>query len=283
MSVLKIRQRKNTELGDFLRTRRERLMPEDVGLPTNGRRRTPGLRREEVAVLAGVSVTWYTWLEQGREAQPSSEVLGSLAEALKLNHAERAHLFNLAEAHQPDMAVDRDSQVSDSILRQLLDQQGINPTIVVTPRWDVVAWNASASILMPGLEANQPPYRNVVWISFTDPHAQKFVEDWAYHARQVLMQFRVDYGQYHQHYDFNALIDALQAKSTQFREWWNTHDVRFRYTVEKRIQHPTSGDLAFTQMRLSILGSDSGLRMDTLLPIPGSGTAEKLRQLLAKT
>lgn len=281
MSTLKVSQRKNIELGDFLRTRRERLRPEDVGLPVNGRRRTPGLRREEVAVLAGVSVTWYTWLEQGREAQPSHEVLFSLAEALRLNPVEQSHLFNLAEVHFPRREVDHNNLISDTVLRQLIDQQGINPTLVVTPRWDVVAWNPSAGLMIPALKTLQAPYRNIVWISFTDTHFQNRVEDWAYHARQVLMQFRVDYGQYQHLYDFTSLIDELQQKSRPFQQWWNTHDVKFRYTVEKRIHHPNSGDFAFTQMRLSILGNDSGLRMDTLLPIPDTGTEEKLRTLLS--
>lgn len=283
MALTMTDQTRNDELGDFLRTRRERLKPEDVGFPAGGRRRTPGLRREEVAVLAGVSVTWYTWLEQGREAQPSSEVLLSLAEALQLNTTERVHLFNLVETYQPGTDVDDYALVPDAVLYQLMDQQGINPTKIVTPRGDVVAWNGTAQLLIPALKTTQPPYRNMVWITFTDPSAPQLIEDWDYHARSVLMQFRADYGQYRRRYDFESLIDELQIESAAFRKWWAAHDVRFRYAVEKRIKHPTRGDLAFTVMSLPILGSDVGLRMDTMLPVPGTDTAEKLRALLEET
>src|SRR5581483_5106736 len=169
------------ELGDFLRTRRARLAPEDMGLPRGSRRRAPGLRRAEVAQLAGVSVDWYTWLEQGRPISVSTQVLESIVQALHLNAEERAHLFFLAH-QQPPPARATEPEIVSPTLQRFLDHQYLSPAFVTGRRWDVVAWNEAARAIFVYFEQVTTNERNSVWLLFTSPQHRQLLIDWEGHA-----------------------------------------------------------------------------------------------------
>jgi transcriptional regulator with XRE-family HTH domain len=181
------------ELADFLRTRRARLQPADVGLPPGLRRKTAGLRREEIAQLANVSVTWYTWLEQGRAIQVSEQVLESLAHALLLHADEKAHLFFLARQTLPPDSVSRQETVSP-LLQRFLDQLEPNPAYLTGRRWDLLAWNRAACVVLGEVDAFAPEQRNILRLVFTDQEFRQRVVDWEVVAQRVLAQFRLSSG-----------------------------------------------------------------------------------------
>ena len=212
------------ELGDFLRTRRARLAPEDVGLPRGSRRRAPGLRRAEVAQLAGVSVDWYTWLEQGRPITVSTQVLESLVQALHLHAHERDHLFFLAH-QQPPPARAMEPETVSATLQHFLDHQGFSPAFVLGRRWDVVAWNEAARVVFGDFGQMTTFERNSVWRLFTSPTHRHLLVDWEGHARRVLAQFRATCGRYPGDPRLTELIQDLMLRSPEFRAWWPDHEV----------------------------------------------------------
>src|SRR5438552_13290191 len=179
------------EAGVFLRSRRERLTPAEVGFPNGFRRRTPGLRREEVALLAGVGTTWYTWLEQGRDVRASFDVLEALGRALRLSPAERAHLMLLGRGEEPPPSKYGTEGVSAS-LRRLIENLGTNPAYVLGRRWDYLAWNSAACILLGDLDAIPRAERNHVWLHFMDPARREMFGDWERASRLMVAKFRAD-------------------------------------------------------------------------------------------
>ena len=180
-------------LAEFLRARREAVSPAQVGLPAGRARRTPGLRREEVAMLAGVSVTWYTWLEQGRRINASADVLRAIGRALRLDEAGTEHLLALA---QPSVGAPADATAAfgpddvPSALRRLIDAFEPAPAYVLGPRWEFAAWNAAEARLYPPITTLQPPERNLLWVLFADPATRALIVDWDIHAKQSLAEFR---------------------------------------------------------------------------------------------
>lgn len=216
-------ERTRKELATFLKTRRARLSPSDVGLPSGGRRRTPGLRREEVAALSGVGLTWYMWLEQGRNISVSSTFLDNLAKALKLDAAERRHLFLLAHHRLPAEPGKTFCQVPPLIMRLMKD---LSPhgAYVLNLRWDVLGFNEQADTLF-NLKRYAAEERNLLWILFTDPALRERLVDWEKQALQMLSSFRRDYAHATQEKDIQALVTNLQKASPDFNEWWNRHDV----------------------------------------------------------
>lgn len=266
------------DLAEFLRTRRMRISPEQVGLIRSGKRRTPGLRREEVAQLANVSVSWYTLLEQGRDAHPSKEVLQSIADALQLTPDEQQHLFLLAnkrsivETHTPD------EQVSPA-LRRVLDALNPLPAYIVGRRWNYLAWNTAAEhVLM--LSKLVPPYEhNIIWRIFTDPKIQQHNPEWEQVAQKILAEFRADSARYVHEEWFKRMISDLQRVSPEFRAWWPRHDVRGRADARKNIQHPLVGRLMFEHTTLQVPAMPD-LKLMIFTPLPETGTLEKLQQLM---
>ncbi len=266
------------DLADFLRTRRKRIPPEQVGLTRGGRRRTPGLRREEVAQLANVSVSWYTLLEQGRDTHPSKEVLQNIADALQLTPDEQQHLFLLAnkqpivETHIPD------EQVSPA-LRRVLDALNPFPAYIVGRRWNYLAWNSAAEhVLM--LSKPVPPYEyNVIWRIFADPNIQEHNPKWEQVAQKVLAEFRADCARCVHEEWFKRMISDLQRVSPEFRAWWPRHDVRGRADARKDIQHPLVGYLMFEHTTLQVPAAPD-LKLMIFTPLPETGTLEKLQQLM---
>jgi transcriptional regulator with XRE-family HTH domain len=216
-------ERHREDLSAFLRAHRERVSPASAGLPAGTRRRTPGLRREEVAALAGVGLTWYTWLEQGRNISVSAALLDSLARVFKLSAAERRHLFLLAHARPPAEPAATWCIVPPLIHRLMADMHP-HPAYVLNLRWDILAFNTAANTLF-GFDKHVPSKRNLLWLLFTDPHIQTCFIDWETQAPQMLASFRRDFARAAQDGDIVELVDDLKRVSSEFKQWWQHHDV----------------------------------------------------------
>jgi transcriptional regulator with XRE-family HTH domain len=273
-----LRQR---ELGAFLRSRRARLTPAEVGLAAGLRRRTPGLRREEVAMVAGVGTTWYTWLEQGRDVKPSNEVLVALGEALKLDAAEKRHLFTLAGRAPPSPRPTSPERVESPLLHTL-SSLALQPAYVMGRRWDVLAWNRAAAAVFGDYGALEGDARNIMHLVFVNRAHRELLVDWEELARLSLGRFRAESARYVGDPDFERLIALLTDTSPEFRAWWPERDVHRQLSGVKNIRHPTAGLLAFEHMSFSIDdGSDMKLLVYT--PLPAGDTTAKLRGLLGET
>lgn len=252
------------EFGDFLRSRRQRLTPAQVGLPSGFRRRTPGLRREEVAQLAGVGTTWYTWLEQGREVRPSTEVLNALADALRLDPAERQHLFVLADRPSPALRTADREHVPDALVR-MLDSMTDQPAYVLGRRWDVLAWNAAAAAVFGDFGSLHGDARNLMHMMFANPSHRRLLVDWDDLAPLSLAAFRADSARHAGDPDFERLIALLEEESAEFRAWWPRHEVMQHISTVKRLQHPTAGRLEFEYMSLDV-ADRPGMRLVVCTP-----------------
>jgi transcriptional regulator with XRE-family HTH domain len=237
-------ERRRSELADFLRRRRESITPEDVGLPDGGRRRTPGLRREEVSLLAGVGTTWYTWLEQGRDVRASVEVLESIARALKLTPTERTHLIVLGRGEDPPPCKSPAERVSP-VLRRLIENLGPNPAFVLGRRWDYLAWNRAACALFGDFDAVPRAARNHVWMTFMDPSRREMFSDWERSARLLVARFRADSARYLGDPEFEELIQALRHSSPEFCRAWKRHEVAGGGEGRKEVHHPIEGPMVF--------------------------------------
>lgn len=273
-------QQRLQELGDFLRTRRARLTPELGGFLRGSRRRAPGLRRAEVSQLAGISVDWYTWLEQGRPITVSTQVLESLAQVLRLDTNERAHLFFLAHQQPPPETAIGPEIVSPTIQR-FLDQLSLSPAYVVGSRWDIVAWNKAACVVFGDFRLMTIRQRNIVWRLFTSNSYRHLLVDWEGHARRVLAQFRASCGRHIGDPRLSELIHDLMICSPEFRAWWPDHEVLGAPECQKALNHPQAGFLLFE--RLTFQASDaSDLKVTVYTPLDEADTSAKLSQLLYK-
>ncbi|NMO13564.1 helix-turn-helix domain-containing protein [Pyxidicoccus fallax] len=248
-------------LGGFLRDRRERLSP-GPGAPS--RRRTPGLRREEVATRAGVSVTWYTWLEQGRGGPPSEEVLERLARALELDAAGREVLFLLAQQRPPPVNPAPPPPVPPA-LQRVLDALLASPAFVKTPTWDIVAWNAAAVAVLTDYAALPSSERNVLRRLFCDPGRRARLPDWEEDARFAVATFRVDVLRAGESHAAAALAAELQETSADFRRLWAENEIRSPGVGRKRIQHPVAGLMTLEYSTFSVDAAD-GLGMFVYTP-----------------
>lgn len=237
-------------LAEFLRTRRARLSPEDVGLPSGGRRRTPGLRREEVALLANVGISWYTSLEQGRNVRPSEQVLEGIASALRLSSEEQWHLFVLADQEPPRCIPPPIEPVSPA-LRRVLDDLRASPAYAISAYGDLAYWNAAADAVF-GLSCGVPPHeRNLLWQLFADPDARERYASWESTAQGMLARFRADYARHPGDAQFEGLIEDLKLESPEFREWWPHYDVAGEADGRKAIIHPEVGYILLEHSTLS--------------------------------
>jgi transcriptional regulator with XRE-family HTH domain len=267
------------ELGDFLRTRRARLTPEEVGLPRGSRRKTPGLRRAEVAQMVGVSVDWYTWLEQGRSITPSTQVLERLVQTLRLDAHERTHLFLLAQHQAPPALLLEPESVSPA-LQHFLDQFGPHPAFVSGRRWDILAWNdAGCAVFGDYRQVTAPRERNTIWGIFTNPLARQFIVDWEEDARQLLAQFRSSCARYPGDAQLAELIQDLQLSSPEFRAWWPDHEVRGGQEGRKTLNHPQVGYLVFERLTFQVFDTPD-LKVTVYTPLEEADTPRKLEQLL---
>ena len=277
-AVLAARRR---EFGAFLRSRREKLTPAGVGLPDGFRRRTPGLRREEVALLAGVGTTWYTWLEQGRDVRASAEVLSALADALRLDAAERRHLFALSDRPPTEMISQGPEQVPESLRRMLVSLTG-QPAYILGRRWDVLAWNSAAVAIFGDYGLLQGDARNTIYRVFTDPAHRRLLVDWESVAATSLAMFRADSARYAGDPDFERLITTLMRDSPEFRAWWPRQEVQRPLTGHKRLCHPHGGLMTFEYTALAVIDR-TDMKLVVYTPLETDGTHEKLKELLKRT
>jgi transcriptional regulator with XRE-family HTH domain len=269
---------RRAELADFLKARRAALQPSDVGLTGGGRRRTPGLRREEVATLAGVGTTWYTWLEQGRDVRASLDVFEALSRALRLTPAERSHLITLGRGEEAPPPPPQPEYVSPT-LRRLIQNLGPSPAYLLGRRWDLLAWN-DAYVAVFGDPMEFPPgRRNQVWMVFMDPGRRKLLTDWRQGARRLLARFRADYAQHVGDPSFDKLVEALNEACPEFREWWPQHEVLASGEGRKTMMHPTVGKLLFEHAGFQH-AENPEQRLLLYSPLPEEDTPAKLERLL---
>ena len=265
------------ELAVFLTGRRARLAPGDVGMVDGRRRRVPGLRREEVAVLAHVSETWYARLEQGRPINVSPSVLGSIADALRLDAPEREYLFTLAGVtpQRPDPR----ALALPASLQDLLDELRYVPAVVYGPRWDVLLWNRAYALVFGDLAGASELERNVVYQLFLDPNRRRLFPEWEQLARRVVEQFRLSAGRHAGEPSFAALIAHLRERSPEFRAGWDEHRVWHQTEGEKLVDHPVAGRLVFDHASFSLPEAPDAVLL-TYTTRPGSPSALALRALL---
>jgi len=227
---------RRSELAGFLRSRRERISPEQVGLPPASRRRTPGLRREEVATLAGVGVTWYTWLEQGRDINASPQVLDAVARTLLLDPHEREHLFRLADV--PDGNGQAECRALPPTAQLLLDQLEPFPACIRNARYDILAWNQAFDTLMGPLADLPFEERNSLWLLFTSESCRAATLDWEDGTRRMVAEYRAAMAEHVAEPAWKCLVSRLSEASPEFGELWERHEVASPENRTKRYLHP---------------------------------------------
>ena len=265
------------ELRDFLRTRRARLTPADVGMPDAGRRRTPGLRREEVAVLAGVGVSWYTWLEQGRDIKVSDVVLDAIARALRLDAAERAHLYLLAGLNPPQDDGPGTIPPVPPELRRLLDAWSPRPAYVRDRHWNFIALNDAARAVF-GFAEND---HNCLVSFFTNARYRGVHAHWREAASGVVARFRADAARFPDDPEFGRIAGDLRQVSPEFAEMWARHDVSDGNQAVKAVRHPEVGEMVF-EATLFPIPERPGQHIVLQNPRPGTGTADALERLMSR-
>lgn len=242
-------ERQSEALGAFLRARREIITPASVGLPAGRRRRTPGLRREEVAQLCNVSATWYTWIEQGRPVSASPATLARLARGLRLSRAERGYLFELAGKRDPEWNQELREDVPDAVLACVDAIAG--PAYILDRLWTARRWNAPAERLFAGwLDRGGEP--NLLRFVFCRPEARRLIVDWEERARRVAAEFRAATTSHVEDPERDGLIDELHRESIDFARFWRSHGVLKREGGVRMFNHPTDGPLSYQQVSLTI-------------------------------
>ncbi len=264
-------------LGAYLRDRRGRLDPAALGLSV-ARRRTPGLRREEVAQRANISATWYTWLEQGRGGPPSADVLNRIAGGLMLTDVEREHLFMLGLGRPPAVRYRAPEAVTPR-LQRLIDALEVSPALVKTATWEVVAWNRAATVVLTDYDALPPAERNILRCVFGNPRVRAAQHDWASLARFVVGAFRADATRAGAASAVGQLVDELCRLSPEFEALWRDNDVLAHGEGIKRFRHPVLGPIALEYSAFAVDGRpDLGL---IVYNPTTAADAERIRSLVA--
>ncbi|HEY6454970.1 MAG TPA: helix-turn-helix transcriptional regulator [Steroidobacteraceae bacterium] len=263
---------KQTHLGTYLKDRRGKLDPAAFGFQAE-HRRTPGLRREEVAQRAKISPTWYTWLEQGRGGAPSADVLERIARALMLTDVEREHLFLLGLGRQPQVRYRKDEGITPR-LQRVLDALQPSPALIRSATWDVVAWNRAATVMFIDYAALPPQQRNMLRFIFLDPRVRAAQYDWESVARFVVGAFRVDAARAGAAAQVQPLVDELCRLSPEFAAMWRDNDVRIHGEGIKRIRHPLLGLIGFEYSAFAVDG-----RPDLTLVIYNPATPADARRI----
>jgi transcriptional regulator with XRE-family HTH domain len=266
-----------SELSEFLRSRRARITPEAAGLPALGPRRVPGLRREELAALAGVSVDYYVRLEQGRDVHPSEGVVEAIARALQLDDAERSHFARLVRPRPARRTAPPPERVRPGV-RRLLDALTATPAFVLGRRMDVLAWNRLAAALVCDFAALEPAERNMVRLTFLDDAARELYPDFDAVAEETVAHLRLAAGRHPDDPRLAALVGELSVKSPEFRTLWARHDVRQKAHGRKRLLHPLVGELALDYETLALPG-DGDQVLVTYTAEPGSASQSALELL----
>lgn len=264
-------------LGAYLKARRTRLDPAALGF-SGGRRRTPGLRREEVAQRANISPTWYTWLEQGRGGAPSADVLNRIAGGLMLTEPEREHLFMLGLGRPPEVRYTPATGVTPR-LQRMIDALEVSPAIIKTATWDVVAWNRAAAVVLTDYGTLPPDQRNILRMMFCNPRVREANEDWTSTARFVVGAFRADAARAGAAGEVVELVNELSQRSPVFAALWRDNDVRAHGEGVKRLRHPILGLIQFEFSAFAVDGRpDLGMIVyNAVMP----ADAERIRSLVA--
>jgi transcriptional regulator with XRE-family HTH domain len=265
-----------TMLGTYLKDRRTRLDPVAFGV-SGTRRRTPGLRREEVAQRANISTTWYTWLEQGRGGAPSADVLDRISRALMLTDVEREHMYLLGLGRPPEVHYQAAGGITPR-LQRVLDALEFSPAVVRTATWDVVAWNRAATVVLKDYAAIPHDQRNILRMIFGDPRVRAAQYDWESVARYVVGAFRADAARAGAASQVGDLVDELCRLSPEFEAMWRDHDVRGPGEHVKQVKHPILGTIAFEYSSFAVEG-----RPDLGMVIYNPATpadAERVRSLV---
>ena len=273
-----IKHPRYNELSDFLKSRRSKILPSQVGLPEGTRRRTPGLRREEVAQLAGIGLTWYTWLEQGRPIHVSTPVVESLSKVLLLDKQERRHLYLLANQPLPSDIAGYQGAISLA-LQHVLDSLTLSPSLVTDQRFNVIGWNKAACSIFGEFSEMNARERNVVWAMFADDKYKQLYVEWDIYAKSLIGRFRSTCGQYIEDSWITQFVGDLKAQSEEFNLWWPLHEIQNNTGLNKQLNHPDVGLLNFEISNFDV-SDNSGLKMVVHSPKPDSGTDEKMEKLL---
>jgi transcriptional regulator with XRE-family HTH domain len=263
-------------LADFLRQHRASLSPYEVGLPGGVRRRTPGLRREEVAQLASMGTSWYVWLEQGRDVHPSAQILESLAQAFRLTPDERRRLFWLAGQALPPHTAPGAESVSPGLCQMLNDLDPL-PAYVTGRRWDYLAWNRAANGIFSLSSASSPYERNIIWRLFTSQTIREHTPNWEQKVKASLAEFRAASARYPGDAAFDELIAELKAISPEFRRWWPHHEPNGSLDGHKVMRHPLLGRLEFEHVTLQV-PSDPDVKVTIYTPV--ADTRVRLQALI---
>ncbi|WP_045731113.1 helix-turn-helix transcriptional regulator [Pseudarthrobacter chlorophenolicus] len=267
------------ELGLFLRARRDQALRVDYGLPPIARKRERGLRREEVAFLSGVSVTWYTWLEQGRDISPSRQVLEAVSRALHLSDTGLDYVLSLGGYASAGPSATA-AATAPAHLQRLLDALDPNPSFALFPDWGVAGWNTAYAALFPNIATVAPADRNLLWLVFTDPYVRDLLPDWDVTSKRFLAEFRAETGQRLGDVDVKNLVERLKEASPEFREGWDRYDILGFESRERLFHHPAVGVLQLEHHQLS--PSDRpDLHLVVYTPAPGSDAGTQMASLIA--
>jgi len=272
-----LRAAQRAELADFLRTRRARLTAQQVGLPAGVRRKVPGLRREEIAELAGIGATWYTWLEQGREVNVSARTLQQLADALRLTPEERRYLFALTGQQASVVNTNNDAVMMEGLCG-MLHELDPNPAYILNECWDLVAWNSAAIKVFGRFEDRPERERNLMWLLFTDPYLRKLHFDWDSFAHCILIGLRGEIVSVPTNPRLATVTCALRQSSKEFSAWWSTHDVVLPQPQFRMLRHPKAGKLTLNLTILQVFRAPH-LKLFSFTPVKGTETEERLASL----
>lgn len=271
-------EERRRELGSFLRKRREQVPRADYDLPPIARSRHTGLRREEVAYHAGLSVTWYTWLEQGREINPSRQVLDAIAHTLRLSAPEHHYVLTLAGYAPLPQGDPPPAAEAPAHIQRLLDAQQASPAFAIAPDWGIAGWNRAYEALYPNIARVAAGDRNLLLLIFTDPSVRQLLPDWESASRHFLAEYRAEAGPALGQPGHAALVARLMRESAEFARAWSEHEVERFASRERRFHHAAAGDLVFEQHRLT--PSDlPGIHVVIYLPLD-SATRAKMAGLL---
>ncbi|MBD2872524.1 helix-turn-helix transcriptional regulator [Paenibacillus arenilitoris] len=269
-------------LSTFLKAKRAKITPESAGLPAGTRRRTPGLRREEVAQLAGVSPTWYTWLEQGRDIQVSSSVLDCVAAALRLNEDERKYLYALAaDAGHGSLPLKEELSEITPSLKHIIQELRFCPTIVSDRRCQIVGWNQAASYVFMDFDQIPAERRNLIQLPFERQEFRRLAGNWEHFVGGFLAIFRAYYGQYVQDEWYGQFIEGMSARHPEFRYLWEQSQVSSAPDVLLEFRHAKAGKMLFHLTSFQVQGG-ADLRCSVYTPAPESSTESKLRRLMER-
>ncbi|MEH7609846.1 helix-turn-helix transcriptional regulator [Gottfriedia acidiceleris] len=267
-------------LSEFLKTQRSKINPQMVGLPVGTRRRTPGLRREEVAGLAGVSTTWYTWLEQGRDITVSNSVLDAISDALQLNKDERNYLYALAlpEAEKRSFSNEEETVISPA-LTKILNELRNCPIIISDRRCHIVGWNPAAAHVFLDFEQIPKEERNLIQLLFSRKEFKSLAVNWEHFVKGFLAIFRTYYGQYVGDQWYTSFINEMEQNFPEFHELWNESEVSSAPDVLIEFRHAKAGKMLFNLTSLQVQGNID-LRCSVYTPVENTNTESKLRKLM---